>query len=131
MSPEARQTLARLSDRGLLTLAKIVAQEHHVLVEEIVSESRSRAVVAARHDFWRRLHDKGFSWSEVASFFGKKHDSIIQASDRRASSSRAKLEETVSMSIAKFVRDAGESTLSEIARRIEAGEWRTPPSADG
>jgi hypothetical protein len=70
----------RLKERGLLDDVVGMCLAQHATFVEIAGRSRTKAVVRARHDVWRFLHDeRGLSWPEVARLFGRSHDSIIHA----------------------------------------------------
>lgn len=122
----------RLVERGHWPLLKRIADLHHTLIDEILGVSKRKGIVAARHAFWNALHDEqGLSWPQVGELFGKRYDSIIHASKAKERRAKRVLEDRVSSRIASFVRECertepSRNTLSDLARRIESGEWRDP-----
>jgi len=59
------------------TLAQI-AEAHGVAVDDMVSPCRKRELVAARVDAYRVLKALGFSYPQIARWFGRDHSSVVQ-----------------------------------------------------
>ena len=69
--PTIRNLLNGLSDRGLMDVARAIAQQHHVTVEEILSDSRKKQYTKARHALIRLLTiDKGMPDTFVGQVLG-------------------------------------------------------------
>lgn len=128
--------LDQLADRGLLAEVAARCRRGGVKVEDVAGKGRTKGVVRARHEVWRWMHDElGLSWPEVARVFGRTHDSIIQASDKRESRARRALEDGVAELIAHWLEaDAlpDEDPRSfidpvdraRVAQLIRDGAWR-------
>ena len=68
-----------LDEAGLLGLVDMVAARHRVTTKDILSRSRVKSVVRARHACWwaiQRAHGK--SSTEVGTLFGVDHTSVLQ-----------------------------------------------------
>jgi hypothetical protein len=125
-STDEDRRIAKISDelveRGHWPLLRRIAELHHVLIPELLGASKLKGVVAARHAFWKALHDEqGLSWTQIGKLFGKRHDAVIQAGDKGATRARRRAEDRVSSLIADFVTGEGRPDLGQ---RIRAGEWR-------
>lgn len=120
----------RLGDRGLLPPINKMCKAHHVKIEDIAGKNKTKSIVKARHAVWLWLHDdRGLSWPEVARLFGRSHDAIMQASDKRESRSRKVLEDRVAETIAAWIEKVGDLPIERHLRmllsdRLRRGEWR-------
>ena len=74
------QRRATLDAHGLLVLAQRVAASRGVRLDDLLSRTRSRSVVRARHDLWwriRQIPDRCYSFPEIARLFGNDPSTII------------------------------------------------------
>lgn len=56
-----------------------VAEEHRVSPEDIAGRSRLAHVVRARHEVWRRMRDRGWSYPAIARAARVDHTSVQSA----------------------------------------------------
>lgn len=67
------------ADRGLLWLLDGVAHVHDVTVDELLAHNRSPRPTRARHDLWRRLRERGWSYPEIGRLVGFDHTTVMYA----------------------------------------------------
>lgn len=65
--------------RGLLWLLDGVAHVHDVTVDELLAHNRSPRPTRARHDLWRRLRERGWSYPEIGRLVGFDHTTVMYA----------------------------------------------------
>lgn len=128
--------LVRLKERGLILGIKTRCADLHATIGEIAGKSRSKTIVRARHAVWCWMHDDcGFSWPEIGALFGRSHDSIVHAGDKRVSKARKALEDKTSEKIATWlssdtIDDEDPRSFVDVVDRermaglIRAGDWR-------
>lgn len=76
------EILAELGKRGLLPIITGIALENHVLVDEVVQDIRTPAVVAARDAFMNYLYNVGWSTTEIGKLFHRNHSTVLAALHR-------------------------------------------------
>lgn len=64
-------------------LVRSTALERHVTLFEVCGRQRTRQVVAARHEAWKRLYRLGFSYPEIGRLFDVDHTSVHKALRKR------------------------------------------------
>ena len=57
--------------------ACIAAANHGTSIKRVMGESRTRADVEARWEIMRRLHDDGFSLSQIGRWIKRDHSTVI------------------------------------------------------
>jgi chromosomal replication initiation ATPase DnaA len=70
----------QLALRGLLDLADAVCVRRGVTRDELCGCGRSRAVAAARHEFWwliRHHPERHYSFCEIARIVGRDHATVV------------------------------------------------------
>jgi len=78
--PPIQNLINALHERNLFPAAKAIAQLHHVTVEELLSISRAKQFVKARHALVALLvHDKGMGHNLVGKIMGMDHSSVTYA----------------------------------------------------
>ena len=76
-----------LRERGLLDVARDIADAHHVTLDEILGRDRTPHHVRARVVFWAVLRARGLSYPAIGRMVGRDHTSVIatmKAHARRA-----------------------------------------------
>jgi len=72
--------ISQLALRGLLELADTVCTRRGVTREELCGCGRTRAVAAARHEFWwliRHHPERHYSFCEIARIVGCDHATVV------------------------------------------------------
>lgn len=72
-------TAEAFAARGLLWLLDGVAHVHDVTVDELLAHNRSPRPTRARHDLWRRLRERGWSYPEIGRLVGFDHTTVMYA----------------------------------------------------
>lgn len=72
-------TAEAFAARGLLWLLDGVASAHDVTVDELLAHDRHLRPAAARHDLWRRLRERGWSYPEIGKATGFDHTTVMAA----------------------------------------------------
>jgi chromosomal replication initiation ATPase DnaA len=91
MKIEASIIARRLSKRGYLTLARHVAEKCHVTVEDMLSRSKRKSHVIARHMLWFAIYSDGnLSYPEMAEIFERDNSTIYVAVDNMTERTIAK-----------------------------------------
>jgi hypothetical protein len=89
---EIAEIVIDLNNRDLLHIPAQIAVAHHVLLEELFGEDRSRPSIHARHAFWAELYSTGiWSYPRLASLARKHHTTIVlgvRAHRKRAAAAR-------------------------------------------
>lgn len=77
------QVRARLDRHGVLGLVAEVALNHNIALDELLSRSRVKEAVIARHAAWRRLYtERFFSTPQLGELFDV-HDNSVREALRR------------------------------------------------
>ena len=79
MKSQGLSILERLTRRGLLGLLDEVCEELHVSRSDVLGPCRMRSITSARHHFWERLRDRGFSYPEIGHLVMRDHTTILAA----------------------------------------------------
>lgn len=61
-------------------VAEVVAQvahKHGLAPKDILSASRTAPIVRARHECWRRLRERGWSYPAIARAFDRDHTTVL------------------------------------------------------
>lgn len=72
-------TSQAFAERGLLWLLEGVAHAYDVTVDELLAHNRSPRPTRARHDLWRRLRERGWSYPEIGRLVGFDHTTVMYA----------------------------------------------------
>lgn len=75
--------------RGLLWLLDGVASAHDVTADEMLAHDRHQRPTAARHDLWRRLRERGWSYPEIGKATGFDHTTVMYACRGKVRPSKA------------------------------------------
>ena len=76
----ADELVDQLDKRGLLELCDRVCEQRGVTIELVLSHSRRRAIVWARHELWalcRDLEGRNLSYPDLGELFDRDHTTII------------------------------------------------------
>ena len=77
MRPRSVEAIVKdLDGRDLLELARKIALEHHVTIEEMLSRSRQPPDCDARYHFWAELYELIPSVTKIGAIVGRDHTSI-------------------------------------------------------
>src|SRR5690349_5930608 len=66
-----------LETRDLLGVAKEIARNHHVTLEELLGRRRRGPEASARHELWHRLYEQIPSLPKLGEIFGRDHTTIM------------------------------------------------------
>ena len=64
---------------GRVDLAEMVAAQHGVTVEDMLSPRRSAGLVLARNHLYQALRDLGWSYSEIGRYCRRDHTTVMYA----------------------------------------------------
>jgi hypothetical protein len=71
--------IRELETRDLLELARGVARNHYVTLEELVGRTRRSPEAKARHELWYLLYEQIPSFPKLGEIFGRDHSTILSA----------------------------------------------------
>lgn len=116
----------RIVERDLWPMLTEIAKTKHVLVDALLSRSRLKSVVGARHTFMRAMHDAGFSWPEIAALFETSHDSVVHVGGAKEKRLKCDAEKRTSKQIAEWLRARGVDDVT--CKGVESLAWKEPES---
>lgn len=71
--------------QSYINILKMVAKKHGLEPEIIQGAVRSREVIAARHEFWYRVHNElGYSCARIGRLENKDHTTILHGTAKHA-----------------------------------------------
>lgn len=79
------QMIALMPKENLATMqeiAEIVAEETGVPLERLMKKARNKLITGARHYCFYKMYEHGYTYPDIAKFFGMDHTSIVSAADR-------------------------------------------------
>jgi len=77
MRPRSVEAIVKdLDGRDLLELARKIALEHHVTIEEMLSRSRQPPDCDARYHFWAELYELIPSVTKIGAIVGRDHTTV-------------------------------------------------------
>ena len=75
---------ARVNAMGAMSLAKAIAREHGVLLDDMLGGTRAIECVAARHRLWTIIADTtGAGWKTLSRIFVVDHTTVMMAVRKR------------------------------------------------
>jgi hypothetical protein len=71
--------IRELEIRDLLEIARRVARNHYVTLEELLGRTRRSPEARARHELWYLLYEQIPSFPKLGEIFGRDHTTILSA----------------------------------------------------